>query len=140
MLVSSMSGRRDLLFIADKNSGRNFLVDTGAEVSVLPATGLDTRTASRGPNLVATNGNNIKTYGSRTVPLWVGGRRYVLKFILARVTHPLLGADFLRAHSLMVDLKKRRLVDAETYSSVPLGVAGSAAPQLNAIRRDRGKY
>ena len=64
----------------------------------------------------------------------------MLKFILARVTRPLLGADFLRAHSLMVDLKKRRLVDAETYSSVPLGVAGSAAPQLNAIRRDRGKY
>ena len=121
------------MFIADKNSGRNFLVD--AEVSVLPATGLDTRTASRGPSLLAANGTSIKTYGMRTVPLWVGGRRYTCKFILARVARPLLGADFLRTHSLMVDLKKRRLVVAETYSSVPLGVAGSAAPQLNAIDR-----
>ena len=60
--------------------------------------------------------------------------------MLANVSKPLLGADFLRANRLLVDLKGGRLVDAESYSSVPLGVSGSAAPQLNAIGQGESDY
>ena len=80
-------------------------------MSVLPATGLDTRSASPGPNLVAANGSTIRTYGTRNIPLCIGARRFVWSFVLANVSKPLLGADFLRANKLLVDLKGGRLVD-----------------------------
>ena len=129
-----------ILHITDRNSGRRFLVDTGAEVSVLPATGLDTRSASPGPSLVAANGSTIRTYGTRNVPLCIGARKYVWEFVLADVAKALLGADFLLANSLLVDLKGRRLVDAESYSSVPLEAVEMAVPQLHALRQAENDY
>ena len=133
-VVASTSGLKDgLLFIWDKTSGSQFLVDTGAEVSVFPATGLETRTKQPGPSLVAANGSSIKTYGVRTIPLCFATKKYKWDFIIAEVSRPLLGADFLRANSLLVDLKGKRLVDAETYSSTPLRKAGPLAPHLSTI-------
>ena len=102
-------------FVLDKTSGRQFLVDTGAEVSVLPATGQDTRMEQSGPLLMAANGSSIKTYGVRTIPLRSTSKTYEWNFIIADVSRPLLGADFLRANSLLVDLQGKRLVDAVTY-------------------------
>ncbi|RUS74455.1 hypothetical protein EGW08_017793 [Elysia chlorotica] len=48
--------------VTDIISGRSFLVDTGAEESVFPASYGD-RKKSSGPNLVAANGSAISTYG-----------------------------------------------------------------------------
>ena len=104
---------KSLFFVLDKTSGRQFLVDTGAEVSVLPATGQDTRMGQSGPSLMAANGSSIKTYGVRTIPLCFTSKTYEWNFIVADVSHPLLEADFLRANS--VDLQGKRLVDAVTY-------------------------
>ena len=48
-VVATASGLKDgLLFVWDKISGERFLVDTVAEVSVFPATGLITRTDQPG--------------------------------------------------------------------------------------------
>ena len=51
--------------------------------------------------------------------LSINGRKYVWKFLVADVTQPLLGADFLCSNSLMVDVKGQRLVDPTTYTSLP---------------------
>ena len=60
-LVAEATGHnRGLLFLRDSVSKRQFLIDTGAEVSVLPATGLDTRTRQPGTPLLAANGNSIR--------------------------------------------------------------------------------
>ena len=99
-----------MLFICDKNSGRRFLVDTGAEVSVLPATNIDTRTNPCGQALQAANGSTIRTYGTRMVPLYIGTRRYEWNFVIANVSRPLLGVDFLRANTFLVDLAGKTLV------------------------------
>ena len=50
----------DLLFLCDNITKRRFLVDTGAEVSVIPATGLETRTRQPGPPLLAANGSAME--------------------------------------------------------------------------------
>ena len=69
-LVASATGQNSgLLFLHDSVSKRQFLVDTGAEVSVLPATGLDTRTKQPGQPLLAANGSSICTYGTRKLTL-----------------------------------------------------------------------
>ena len=67
--------------------------------------------------MVAANGSLIRTYGTRLLDMCFNGQRFSWEFISAKVAFPLLGADFLCAHSLLVDIKNRRLVDAVTYTS-----------------------
>ena len=138
-VVASATGLNDsFLFVWDKISGRRFLVDTGAEVSVLPASGLDIRIGQKGSSLQAANGSSIKTYGVCTTTLHLASHQYKWDFIVADVSRPLLGADFLCANSLLVDLKGKRLVNAETYLSIPgsqqerCGAQGSSATTFSA--------
>ena len=55
-----------LLYAQDRYSGRRFLVDTGAEVSVFPATRSDRLSQTQ---RTAANGSSIHTYGTRTMSL-----------------------------------------------------------------------
>ena len=92
-----------LLYVKDDISGRRFLVDTGALVSVFPASGLDTRSHHARPLLEAANGSTI--HGEKQVTLSINGWKYIRKFLVADVTQPLLGADFLCSNTLMVEVK-----------------------------------
>ena len=140
-LVAVAAGHKNgLLFLCDSISKRQFLVDTGAEVSVLPATGLDTRTRQPGPPLLAANGSSIRTYGTRRLSFHFASNTYHWNFIIADVTRPLLGADFLRSNSLLVDLKGKRLVDAATFHSAPLRPTTAPAPHLDAISTSTNQY
>ena len=122
-----------LLYIWDCKSNRRFLVDSGAEVSVVPATASDRRSGPVGPVLTGANGSTIQTYGSRTLPLEFNSRHYKWPFTIADVSQPLLGADFLRAYSLLIDVRKRRLVDAEDLTSLTLRPTSAAEPHLGSI-------
>ena len=140
-IVASATGHSEgLFFLYDNNSRQRFLVDTGAELSVLPATSVDTRNKLPGPSLLAANGTTIKTYGTRTLFLKFAAKTYQWRFTVAEVSRPLLGADFLRSNSLLVDLKGKRLVDAETYHSVPLTTSRTAAPRLSTISTSSNQY
>ncbi|KAJ8415229.1 hypothetical protein AAFF_G00009270 [Aldrovandia affinis] len=113
--VGPSSGLR---FITDSISGRRFLCDTGAQVSILPVSALDIRTAKLGPNLEAANGTPIPTFGTRSLTLCFAGQRFSWDFVLAKVSTPLLGADFLCANGLLVDVGNRQLVNTETFCSL----------------------
>jgi len=125
-----------LLYVTDSLSGRKFLCDTGAQCSILPATRLDRLAGHTGPPLVAVNGAAIATFGKRRAEIRLGDQRFTWNFVTASVEHPLLGADFLCAHGLLVDVRGRRLVDASTFTSLPclridgLPLAGSCSPSL----------
>lgn len=127
----SVGHEGSLLFIRDTLSGRRFLCDTGATVSVLPASVLDIQAGVRGSPLEAANGSPIRTYGERDVTLCFEGQRFSWTFVTAKVSNPLLGADFLCAHGLLVDVKNRRLVSAETFSSFPCELSGSGSSRLS---------
>ena len=58
---------------------------------------------------------------------------YQWNFIVAEGTCPLLGADFLRFNSPLVDIKGKRLVDAAPYHFAPLSVTSSPAPHLHEV-------
>ena len=86
--------------IRDKNSDMYFLIDSGADVSVLlltsssmPATG----------TLVAANGSKINTYGAKTITLDFSVFVVEHSFLLADVPRPILGADFFAKHSLLIN-------------------------------------
>lgn len=108
-----------LLYAWDRYSRRRFLVDTGAEVSVLPATRADKHSNKQGGKLTATNGSGIRTFGTRTITLQFNKNHFKWAFTIAEVSQPLLGADFLRAHSLLVNIRGKRLIDPHDFASSP---------------------
>ena len=54
-------------------------------------------------------------------------------FVLADVAQPLLGADFLSANSLLMDVRYNCLVNTQLFSSTPIKLAIQSAPNLNAL-------
>ena len=98
------------VFVWDRLFGRRFLVDTGAFVSLLPATRTDCHSGAGGSCLAATNNSVIRTFGKCTVPLLIDSHCYEWSFIIADVSQPILGADFLCANLLLVDVKGQRLI------------------------------
>ena len=103
-----------LLFLHDKISGRRFLIDTGAEVSIIPPTTAD-RKHKPDLGLRAVNGSSIPTYGTRSLTIDLGLRRmFRWIFVIADIRTPIIGADFLREYGLLVNLKHGRLLDATT--------------------------
>ncbi|KFD47540.1 hypothetical protein M513_11584 [Trichuris suis] len=108
-----------LLFVRDV-TGRRFLVDSGSEVSILPAQPPGPhRPLPGGPKLKAANGTTIDVFQTgRHEILDLGlGRTYPFKFVVAAVPNAILGADFLRQHGLIPDLKAARLRDGVTFLS-----------------------
>ena len=97
------------LYVLDSLSNTFFLVDTGAEVSLLPASYSDRARPASGPPLVAANGHPIKSYCRRRTALTLDGQRFSWSFVVADTPVGVLGADFLVSHSLAVDLKRRFL-------------------------------
>ena len=82
--MAPVAGRNPsrLLFVWDRKAGHKFLVDTGAQVSVLPATAQD-RLRQKTEPLVAANGSKIDTFGTKTIPLDLGFRKFKWSFVLA---------------------------------------------------------
>ena len=104
-----------LFFILEWTTHHRFLVDTGAEVSVIPPTKLDRHNGKAGLSLQAANGSQIPTDGTRSLTLNLGLRRpYRWLFVIADVKHSILGIDFLRHHNLLVDVRTKTLIDANT--------------------------
>ncbi len=108
-------------------------MDTGAEVSVLPASKADKNPSFQGTKLTAANGSIIRTHRRRTIPLQFNKRHFKWTFTIAEVSQPLLGADFIRAHSILIDVKGQRLIDPSDFTSITLHSTIAAAPHLDSI-------
>ena len=83
------------------------LVDTGASTSVFPRSCITPgNLSSSRHHLVGAGGARIDCYRSRLIPLQFSRRRYTWDFEVADMKKPILGADFLMAHGLVVDLQR----------------------------------
>jgi len=100
------------LFVTDITSKLKYLVDSGADISVVPPSNTDKQQRSNTLKLYAANGTAINTYGMKTITLNLGLRRpYCWPFVIADVTKPIIGADLLKHFGLLVDLNNNRLID-----------------------------
>ncbi|GBN09929.1 hypothetical protein AVEN_118085-1 [Araneus ventricosus] len=109
--------------IADKNvepkrlylvTGHKFLVDSGAAVCCYPKK-LTNFKAKQDLELYAANGSRISTYGTIKLELDFGLRRsFIWSFLVADVSDPIIGADFLERFELLIDVRNRRLLDGRT--------------------------
>lgn len=126
------------LFLFDKSTNLSFLVDTGADVSVLPPTAEERQQNEQTMfNLVAANGSPIKTYGKRQISISIGLRRiFPWNFTVAEVSRPIIGADFLTFFNLLVDLKGRALIDRLTHVRSQGTIITDQTPTVTALKTD----
>lgn len=103
-----------------------YLVDTVAEVSIIPAQRSD-RTTLPTSYLQAANGSRIPVYKLRSLTLNLSPCRVFRSvFLVADVRRALIGADFLNHNGLLDDVKCQRLLDTATLLSVQSVVSSNS--------------
>ena len=106
--LSSTSPQEGALSVYCRRHRRSFLVDSGADVSVYPASPTQKKCKPTS-SLQAANGSSIKSFGSKSISLLLPGLSVVHRFLLADVKKPILGTDFFRANKLLIDVSSQRL-------------------------------
>lgn len=78
-----------------------------------------TKSSFSGSFLYAANGSRIKAYEKKVLELDIGlHRKFDHVFIVAEVTKPIIGADFLFKFDLLPDLRNKKLLDRVTNLSI----------------------
>ncbi|GBN41053.1 hypothetical protein AVEN_118515-1 [Araneus ventricosus] len=102
------------LCITDLITRNKFLVDSGAAVCCYPKK-LTNFKSKQDLELYAANGSPISTYGTIKLELDFGLRRsFIWSFLVADVSDPIIGADFLERFELLIDVRNGRLLDGRT--------------------------
>ncbi|BHF85506.1 hypothetical protein SprV_1002867300 [Sparganum proliferum] len=122
-----------IFYVRDTRSGRRFLVDTGAQLAVIPPTPADRRCPNPGLFLQAVNTSPITRFGTCSLSLDIGLRRlFPWIFVVADIPCAIPGADFLAAVDLLVDCRQSRLLDQTTNLTVR-GISSSDASRQLAV-------
>ena len=125
------------LHVRDISSGLIYLVDTGSDISLLPA---DSNVLKQNPNdlvLFAANNSRVSTFGERSVTLNFNLRRPIKwNFCVAAVPYPILGADLLAHYHLVPFLHESRLVDTTTGLSTRGFLKSALICGLGLVNRD----
>lgn len=106
----------------------NFVIDTGAAVTVVPPSFVNGTVIHPTPvSLSTASGDVITTQGQALLDLVIPSlrRTYPWNCIVANVTRPLLGYDFLQHHGIVVDCKQKRLLDSSTNIQTELKQSNS---------------
>ncbi len=112
-----------LLHIYDRLSNYNFLIDTGAEVSILPAA-QDHKSLPFNTHFFAANGTKIPVFTRETLQLTLDlHRSFTWTFFVGAVSKPTRGR-FLTHFNLMVEMRNQKLADPFTS----LSTRGKATP------------
>ncbi|XP_055941785.1 uncharacterized protein LOC129971835 [Argiope bruennichi] len=132
--------RKFRLFVKDKkNTGLRFLVDSGADVSLIPATHRNKTIDDF--KLYAANGTEIPTYGIKILNLNLGlGREFKFPFILAKVDKAIIGADFLTKFKLLIDIHNKQLINGITKLSVRYHVTTVSVDDVISTLDKTSKY
>ena len=126
----SHSGR---LRIRD-NNGTTFLIDSGADLSLIPKKPSDTSSPT-GYVLYAANGSEIQTYGTKRITTCLGLRRnFTWEFLVADITEAIIGCDFLSHYDLLIDVSNQTIIDRVTTIQ-KRGTTTNSGPAISIVAR-----
>ncbi|GFU09911.1 retrovirus-related Pol polyprotein from transposon 17.6 [Trichonephila clavipes] len=129
--MAELSKHTSRLFLLDRKSGQKFPIDSGSEICVIPPSPTMNKSPQSNFSLFAANNTKIPAYGMVRKELNLGLRRpFIWTFIIADVSSPIIGADFLKHFNLLIDLKKKRLVDVETSLFTPCVFSNIVQPSI----------
>jgi hypothetical protein len=89
--------------------------------------------ATSGPLLSGADGKPISAWGKVTKKLTFGLHDFIVSFILAAVSKPILGIDFLSAHRLLVDPFSRAVLFASSLQPVGCTVVAATLKFVTSI-------
>uniref|UniRef100_A0A5S6QC46 RNA-directed DNA polymerase n=1 Tax=Trichuris muris TaxID=70415 RepID=A0A5S6QC46_TRIMR len=122
------------LFITDRTSKLRFLIDTGSDLCCFPRSSLKERRQPSAYDLTAANNSVIKTYGAVVLQMNLGLRRDLTwRFVVADVSLPIIGSDFLAHYNLLIDCRNKKLIDGQSGLSVPCWPAQVDQPSVKAL-------
>ncbi|GFT35078.1 uncharacterized protein TNCV_1225951 [Trichonephila clavipes] len=112
--MAELSKHTSRLFLLDRKSGQKFLIDSGSEILCHPPSPTMNKSPQSNFSLFAANNTKFQPMVWSVKELNLGLRRpFIWTFIIADVSSPIIGADFLKTLQPLIDLKKK-LVDVET--------------------------
>ncbi|XP_024869034.1 uncharacterized protein LOC112452847 [Temnothorax curvispinosus] len=115
--------------------------DTGSDVSAFPRSMVAGFVKPSNYELFAANGSTITTYGWVTLQPEFGLRRaFPWRFVIANVSQPIIGADFLAHYRLLPDLQKKILMDGKTQIHAKGSADGSEAIESLKVLAIENKY
>ncbi|GBM65805.1 hypothetical protein AVEN_172658-1 [Araneus ventricosus] len=127
------------LLVTDKQTGLLFLADSGADLSIIPAT-LNHKICNSF-KLYAANGTVIPTFGFKILTLDLGpGRSFQFPFVIAKVDRAILGADFLTNFQLIIDMHNKKLMYGVTNLSIRSHIACVTSADSITIFTDASDY
>lgn len=103
--IISKDDKQGLLYVHDTVTGVEFLIDTGSEVSLFPKSALQDNDFNQQPipyDLIAANGQSLKTYGYKHVRWKNNQQSFDFNYIVADVPNAILGLDFIRKYDLVL--------------------------------------
>ncbi|GFT35372.1 hypothetical protein TNCV_274961 [Trichonephila clavipes] len=116
MATTALPRNSRRLFIRDRRTNVTFLIDTGSDVSIIPATKTQRQNNSQ-MTLSAANTSPIHVYTTQTLSLDLGLRRiFQWTFLVGNVSTPIIGADFLYNFRLVPDISNSRIHSIKTVS------------------------
>lgn len=134
-----VDSRKHRLFVLDKHTGLRYLIDSGADISSIPATKHDK--ISNDYKLYAANGTEIPTYGIKVLTIDLGLRRsFQWPFIIAKINKGIIGADFLNNFKLVIDINKRKLIDGVTNLSIQGEITSISEETHISTMKNSSKY
>ena len=99
-----------LVHVMCQLSRRRFLLVTGAAYSVLPH---HSSAVATSPRITGPSGSVIPCWGELSLNVMFFGRKYSWTFLLAAVSFPIIGIDFLKHFNLLVDPAAGSLIHAD---------------------------
>jgi hypothetical protein len=111
-----------LVTITCQRSQRRFLVDTWASFNLLPH---HSSSPPAGQQLTGPTCAAIACWGTREETLLFYGCQFNWRFLLAAVSFPILGIDFMQSYGLMVDVAGHRLVSTANSEALLLAARSS---------------
>jgi hypothetical protein len=88
---------KNLIFLKDSKNNLNFLVDSGASISIHPHS---SSTPPTGPHLVGANWDVVPVWGRRRQTVTFANQDFKFDFFLAAVATPIIGMYFLTKFEL----------------------------------------
>lgn len=118
----------------DRISSLNFLVDTGADITVIPKKYCQRVDIEVTYPIRAVNGNPIHVYGVKTIQLDINlGKKFIWNAVVADLSTPILGGDFLEHFHILPDLAQKTLVDGKSLTSTQCTVQMSSQQSISLV-------
>jgi hypothetical protein len=127
----SFSHGSGLMFLRDSYNKLNFLVDSGASLSIIP---FSSTQMPLGPKLLGANGASIHTWGFQTKTVKIGTNTFEHEFLLAKVAIPFLGLDFFRKFQLSIHPLQCQVLDKAGNPISAIFTAAANQPPQKEVR------